>query len=268
MARVLVAVGMVLLLLTGSVTESYASEEWCEYDPVVLVTTPGGHVVPVYRPYRGCRLRKPAPGHRRAVQPHRRADRRGPGHTGAAGGAGAQEARRRDIPHPGHGEHRRPRHGDHPGHRDRARAASRCRCSSSWACHEPRGARTPQPGRAGLPLGRCPGRRRGAGPLAVGLAGPCRPAGRPGPGDLALFFVLVATAALAQHLPLHLGPSGRWTSYTASTSPACSSSARRWAWPWRGPATCWGSRRWRCAGTRRRGIPGAHAGACCSIRGR
>ena len=32
-----------------------------------------------------------------------------------------------------------------------------------------------------------------------------QPAG-PGPGDPALFFVLVATAVLAQHLPLHLGP--------------------------------------------------------------
>jgi hypothetical protein len=48
MARVLVAVSVVLLLLTGSVRGSYASEEWCEYDPVVLVTTPGGSIVPVY----------------------------------------------------------------------------------------------------------------------------------------------------------------------------------------------------------------------------
>jgi NhaP-type Na+/H+ or K+/H+ antiporter len=48
MARTLVAVGIVLLLLVGSVTTGGASEEWCEYDPVVLVTTPGGRVVPVY----------------------------------------------------------------------------------------------------------------------------------------------------------------------------------------------------------------------------
>jgi hypothetical protein len=48
MARVLVAVSVVLLLLTGSVRDSYASEEWCEYDPVVLVTTPGGSIIPVY----------------------------------------------------------------------------------------------------------------------------------------------------------------------------------------------------------------------------
>jgi hypothetical protein len=48
MARTLVAVGIALLLLVGSVTTGGASEEWCEYDPVVLVTTPGGSVVPVY----------------------------------------------------------------------------------------------------------------------------------------------------------------------------------------------------------------------------
>ena len=36
--------------------------------------------------------------------------------------------------------------------------------------------------------------------------GPAGRPARPGPGDLALFFVLVATAVLAQHLPLHLGP--------------------------------------------------------------
>ena len=48
MARVLVAVSVVLLLVTGSVRDSYASEEWCEYDPLVLVTTPGGNIIPVY----------------------------------------------------------------------------------------------------------------------------------------------------------------------------------------------------------------------------
>ena len=48
MARALVALGIALLLLAGASTESRASEEWCEYDPVVLVTTSGGKVVPVY----------------------------------------------------------------------------------------------------------------------------------------------------------------------------------------------------------------------------
>jgi hypothetical protein len=47
MARAFVALGMALLLLAGSATGG-ASEEWCEYDPVVLVTTPGGIPVPVY----------------------------------------------------------------------------------------------------------------------------------------------------------------------------------------------------------------------------
>ena len=48
MARSLIAVGIALLLLVGSATTGGASEEWCEYDPVVLVTTPEGRVVPVY----------------------------------------------------------------------------------------------------------------------------------------------------------------------------------------------------------------------------
>ena len=47
MARAFVAMAMVLLLLAGSATGG-AGEEWCEYDPVVMVTTPGGKIVPVY----------------------------------------------------------------------------------------------------------------------------------------------------------------------------------------------------------------------------
>ena len=58
---------MVLLLLAGSVTAAGASEEWCEYDPVVLVTTPKGRS-PVYLLIGAAGLETGA-GHRREAQP-------------------------------------------------------------------------------------------------------------------------------------------------------------------------------------------------------
>ena len=42
------AAAMAAALLWGTVPVASAGDEWCESDPLVLVQTPGGHVVPVH----------------------------------------------------------------------------------------------------------------------------------------------------------------------------------------------------------------------------
>jgi hypothetical protein len=48
MTRSLLAVVFAFLVLVGGAHPAGASEEWCEFDPLVLIATPGGHLVPVY----------------------------------------------------------------------------------------------------------------------------------------------------------------------------------------------------------------------------
>ncbi len=47
MGRVLCAIAVVLCLLAWAPSAA-AAGEWCEFDPVVLVITPGGAIVPVF----------------------------------------------------------------------------------------------------------------------------------------------------------------------------------------------------------------------------
>jgi hypothetical protein len=46
--RSLVSLLGALVLLAGPVPGVGATEQWCETDPLVVITTPGGSVVPVY----------------------------------------------------------------------------------------------------------------------------------------------------------------------------------------------------------------------------
>jgi len=46
--RLLLSTVLVCLLLTGLAPTASAGEQWCEWDPVVVITTPGGSTVPVY----------------------------------------------------------------------------------------------------------------------------------------------------------------------------------------------------------------------------
>jgi hypothetical protein len=48
MTRAPLAAGAACLVRVGGAHPAAASEVWCESDPVVLVTTPGGHRVPVF----------------------------------------------------------------------------------------------------------------------------------------------------------------------------------------------------------------------------
>jgi hypothetical protein len=48
MVRFLLAVVISTLLLVAPSGSASASAEWCEFDPVVLIVTPGGAIVPVY----------------------------------------------------------------------------------------------------------------------------------------------------------------------------------------------------------------------------
>ena len=48
MKSILLALLTAVLLLVAAAPEVAALEEWCEDDPLVLITTPGGNVAPVY----------------------------------------------------------------------------------------------------------------------------------------------------------------------------------------------------------------------------
>jgi hypothetical protein len=48
MMRFLLVIMAALALLVGLVPGASAGDEWCEVDPVVVITTPGGSVVPVF----------------------------------------------------------------------------------------------------------------------------------------------------------------------------------------------------------------------------
>jgi hypothetical protein len=48
MTRSLLAVVVAVLVLVGGAPPAGASEDWCEFDPLVLIATPGGRLVPVY----------------------------------------------------------------------------------------------------------------------------------------------------------------------------------------------------------------------------
>jgi hypothetical protein len=48
MMRLLLVMVSALVLLVGLVPGTSAGDEWCEVDPVVVIRTPGGSVVPVY----------------------------------------------------------------------------------------------------------------------------------------------------------------------------------------------------------------------------
>ena len=44
----LASVLLALVLLAGPVPGAGAAEQWCEEDPLVVITTPGGNLVPVF----------------------------------------------------------------------------------------------------------------------------------------------------------------------------------------------------------------------------
>ncbi|HEV2029944.1 MAG TPA: hypothetical protein VGS16_15655 [Candidatus Dormibacteraeota bacterium] len=48
MKRLVVAGALALGLLAASPTSAGAFATWCDWDPVVLVVTPAGHIVPVF----------------------------------------------------------------------------------------------------------------------------------------------------------------------------------------------------------------------------
>jgi hypothetical protein len=48
MMRYLLSVVVALVLLAGPAPRASASELWCETDPLVVITTPGGSQVPIY----------------------------------------------------------------------------------------------------------------------------------------------------------------------------------------------------------------------------
>jgi hypothetical protein len=48
MQRALLPLVLAVLLLASAAPSVRAAEEWCEVDPLVVVTTPGGHAVPLF----------------------------------------------------------------------------------------------------------------------------------------------------------------------------------------------------------------------------
>lgn len=48
MVRALLVVLVLLAALLGSAAPTRAGAEWCDTDPLLLITTPGGHVVPIF----------------------------------------------------------------------------------------------------------------------------------------------------------------------------------------------------------------------------
>lgn len=48
MARVVLVLLTVLLALGGSVNSARAGAEWCDTDPLIIIRTPGGQLVPVF----------------------------------------------------------------------------------------------------------------------------------------------------------------------------------------------------------------------------
>ena len=48
MKRLVVAGALALGLLAASPTSAGAFVTWCDWDPIVLIVTPAGHIVPVY----------------------------------------------------------------------------------------------------------------------------------------------------------------------------------------------------------------------------
>ena len=48
MARLWLAVGVVLVLLAAAPSSASAGDTWCDVDPLVVVTTPKGNRVPIY----------------------------------------------------------------------------------------------------------------------------------------------------------------------------------------------------------------------------